>query len=293
MRKIRVIVNPASGQPKPILHTLNKVFRPLGIDWDLALTKDSGDAESFARLAAEAGADVVAAFGGDGTVMEVARGLFGTGVPLAILPGGTANLMSVELGIPKDLQKAVEVAADPESPVRMVDAGLIGQEYFLLRVGVGFDAEKVKAADRELKTKYGILAYSIGGLRALRSTKKAHYRLTLDGKVQELDGLTCLIDNAGNMGVSGFDIIPGISVSDGLLDVIIVEHPSFAALVEKTARTVRTQQAGKSYRHWQAREITVETDPPQLVQVDGEITGETPVSITVSPGLVGVITPAG
>src|SRR5512134_1855301 len=112
---VHVIINPGSGQPKPILHTLNAVFRPRDIEWDISLTRKSGDAERFARQAAENGADIVAAYGGDGTVMEVARGLMGLETPLAIFPGGTANLMAVELGIPKDLAKAVAVAADEDA----------------------------------------------------------------------------------------------------------------------------------------------------------------------------------
>jgi len=86
-RKIRVVANPGSGQPKPVLHTLNSVFRSENVEWDLSLTNESGDAERFAREAVNDNVDVVAAFGGDGTVMEVARGLMGSNVPMAILPG--------------------------------------------------------------------------------------------------------------------------------------------------------------------------------------------------------------
>jgi diacylglycerol kinase (ATP) len=164
-RKIHVVINPASGQPQPILHTLNSVFHPAGIDWDVFITKESGDAERFARRASAAGVDLVAAYGGDGTVMEAARGLFGSQTPLVILPGGTANLMSVELGIPKNLAQAAAIAVDPNSRVRVVDAGLFGGEtHFLLRVGMGFAARKVEIADRDLKDRYGVMAYSIGAL---------------------------------------------------------------------------------------------------------------------------------
>ena len=292
MRKVYVVINPASGQPQPILNTLNSIFRPREVAWEIFLTHESGDAERFARRAALDGADVVAAYGGDGTVMEVARGLLGTHVPLAILPGGTANLMSVELGVPKDLAKAAEIAADPHSKVEKVDAGLIGETYFLLRVGIGFAAEKVKAADRELKDKFGIMAYSIGALKAIKEASAARYRLTLDGESFEAEGLNCLVDNAGNSGVSGFEIIPGIDVRDGLLDVILIEKPSFSNLVGASARAARESTSMKSYRHWQAREIEIETDPPQLVQVDGEIAGETPLSIKVVPGAIEILTPA-
>ena len=167
IKKILVVINPASGKPQPVLHSLNQVFNDAGVEWDISLTKKSGDAERFAREAVNSGVDVVAAYGGDGTVMEAARGLRGSPVPLAILPGGTANLMSVELGIPKDLVKAAQIACDPQSQVQMIDMGMFGDTYFLLRVGMGFAARTVENADRELKDKYGILAYSVAALKAL------------------------------------------------------------------------------------------------------------------------------
>jgi diacylglycerol kinase family enzyme len=107
---IHVVINPASGQDQPILNTLNDVFQVFDVDWGVSVTRKSGDAQRFAETAVAEGADVVAAYGGDGTVMEVAQSLIGSDVPLAILPGGTGNLMSVELGIPKNLAKAAEVA---------------------------------------------------------------------------------------------------------------------------------------------------------------------------------------
>src|ERR1051325_9730109 len=99
LKRIYVVINPAAGQDRPVLAILNRAFRAAELDWDVGVTKVEGDAARLARAAVEAGYDVVAALGGDGTVMEVAGSLAGTEVPLAILPGGTANVMSVELGI--------------------------------------------------------------------------------------------------------------------------------------------------------------------------------------------------
>jgi diacylglycerol kinase (ATP) len=210
---------------------------------------------------------------------------------LAILPGGTANLMSVELGIPKDLEQAAAIACSKESQIRLVDVGLTGDTYFLLRVGLGFAARKVKLADRKLKDKYGIMAYTIAGLKALTQTKIAHYRITLDGRTVEVDGLTCLVDNAGNMGVSGISPGQNISVSDGLLDVILITDPSFSKLVDLGYSLVE-KKAPDSYVHWQAREIEIDCDPPESIQIDGEVAGETPVSIRVIPQALRVLTPA-
>ncbi len=291
-RKIHVIVNPASGQPQPILHTLNSIFYPLGIDWEVFITKQSGDAERYARQAAAAGVDVVAAFGGDGTVMEAARGLFGSETPLAILPGGTANLMSVELGIPKNLAQAAAIAADPKSRMRVVDAGLFGDKtYFLLRVSLGFGARKVEIADRDLKDRYGVLAYSIGALKALTQTQLAHYRLTLDGQSYETQGVTCLVDNAGNIGFAGLGL-KSILVDDGLLDVIVVRDARVKSFIAIGAGIGGAKLNPAYIQHWQAREISIEADPPQPVVIDGELAGQTPVSVRAVPGLLRVLTPA-
>ena len=89
--KVHVVINPSAGQDEPILNVLNHVFHPAGVDWDNSLTHKSGDATRLAAEAAASGVDLVAAYGGDGTQMEVANGLLGTGVPQAILPGGTGN----------------------------------------------------------------------------------------------------------------------------------------------------------------------------------------------------------
>jgi len=288
-RKIHVVINPASGKPQPILHTLNKVFRAAGVDWDISLTKQSGDAERFARQAAENGYAVVAAFGGDGTVMEVSRGLFGTSVPLAILPGGTANLMAVELGIPKNLEQAATIAANPESLLRWIDAGAIGETTFLLRVGTGFPARKVAYADRKMKDRWGLMAYTISAVKALGNSPKAAYRLTIDDREVECETPACQVYNAGNMGTPGVTAAKNIDVSDGLLDILALRETVLAGLLNRGAYSAERASEEELFYHWQARKITIEADPPQPVQVDGEVGWSTPVSVQVIPRAVSVI----
>lgn len=290
--RVHVIINPGSGQPKPILHTLNAVFRPKDIDWDISLTKKSGDAERFARLAAESGANIVAAYGGDGTVMEVARGLMGLETPLAIFPGGTANLMSVELGVPKDLSKAVEIAADEDSRILPIDVGTVKGGYFLLRVGMGFSARKVEYADRKLKDRFGVMAYSLAAVKAVTAKNEANYRLTVDGKVWEIRTRACQVYNAGNMGKAGTAPVPGISVEDGLLDLLVLrEKATFALLTHGVGPAIRHSE--ELFYHWQGRQICIESDPPQPVHIDGEIVGTTPVEIGILPKAIRVLAPRG
>src|SRR4051794_21083613 len=82
--RVHIIINPASGQDRPVLAILNDVFHPSGIDWDVSVTKEAGDGRRYALEALDAGVDAIGVYGGDGTVNEVASALVGTQTPLAI-----------------------------------------------------------------------------------------------------------------------------------------------------------------------------------------------------------------
>lgn len=289
-KKVHIVINPAAGQPKPILNQFNDVLYPAGVDWSVSITLKSGDATRFARQAIAEGAEAIGAYGGDGTVMEVSQAVQGGDIPMAILPGGTANLMSVELGVPKELPKAAQLMVDPDSVVRYVDMGKVGEQPFMLRVGIGIAGEKVKIADRELKDKWGILAYSIAGLKALETVPLANYRITVDGEEYETEAKTCLIDNAGNMGMQRVTAAKSISVSDGLLDVIAVRDARIGSLVAVGKQISGREPKPGDVEHWQGREITIDCDPPQTVQVDGEIWDPTPLSASVLPGVLPILT---
>lgn len=291
IKKVHIVINPAAGQPQPILNQINDILYPAGIEWSVSITLKSGDATRFARQAIAEGAEVIGAYGGDGTVMEVSQAVQGGHVPMAILPGGTANLMSVELGISKKLPEAAQIMIDPDSVVRYVDMGKVGDQPFMLRVGIGIAGEKVKIADRALKDKWGIMAYSIAGLKALETVPMANYRVTVDGEEHEFEGKSCLIDNAGNMGMQNVTASKSISVSDGLLDVILVRDASVGSLIAMGKEMTGREPKPGAVEHWQAREITIECDPPQTVQVDGEVWDPTPLSASVLPAVLPILTP--
>jgi YegS/Rv2252/BmrU family lipid kinase len=290
-KRLCVVVNPAAGQPKPVLHTLNSVCGNAGVDWAIFVTRKSGDAFRFAQEALADGFDVVAAFGGDGTVMEVASALMGGDAPAAILPGGTANVMSTELGIPGDLTQACQLACGQNSTTRRVDMGQAGRRTFMLRVATGLDADHVIGATREMKDRYGELAYTISALRQMTHLQTARYRLTLDGENYEVEGATCRVDNSGNFG-HGLSFSKEISVSDGLLDVTIVRDLGPTSVQSLVSDAVGHRTANSdAFHHWQAREITIEADPPQHVIGDGELWGETPISLKVLPQAVRFVVP--
>ncbi len=155
-KNVHVVINPASGQNQPILNVLNDIFHKAGVEWDVSITHKGGDATRQAKAAVEAGADLVAAYGGDGTQMEVANGLLGTGVPQAILPGGTGNAMAHELHVPLDLQQAAQLIVSSQKR-RAVDLARSGERVYMLRAYTGVPAEA--GASREEKDRLGQLAY--------------------------------------------------------------------------------------------------------------------------------------
>jgi diacylglycerol kinase (ATP) len=287
-KSVYVIINPASGQDKPILGTMNKAFQGAEIEWDVFLTKKAGDAYRFAMEAVAAGIDAVAVYGGDGTVMEVANALSGTNIPLAIFPGGTANVMSVELGIPNDLTAALTLVCQDVGTVRTIDMGRVRDQLFMLRLGIGYWAEITKHAAREAKNQMGNLAYILAAIQQLGRTENARYHLTLDGVQVSEDGVACMIANSGNIGLPGLKFSQTIDVSDGLLDVLVIRAADVGSLLTLAANTLGVTD---NLPHWQAREIELMVDPPQDIECDGEILEPTPVQVSIVPKSLKVIVP--
>ena len=179
-RKIFVVINPAAGKDEPILNICNDVFRSHDIAWEVGITHKYGDARKLARQAADAGYDLVAGYGGDGTQHEIANALVGREILMGVLPGGTGNGFCHELGLPKELRPALEIICTSET-IHQVDVVRLGEEYFIQRLYVGIEPEE--QTSRELKDKYGTLAYAISGYKRLTTLKDIHYRITIDDEV--------------------------------------------------------------------------------------------------------------
>jgi diacylglycerol kinase (ATP) len=289
--RVLAIVNPAAGQEQPILKVLNALFQKYRLDWDISITKTRGDAHRLTRQALRYGVELLIVNGGDGTVMECAAGLVGSDIPLLILPGGTANVMAHELGLPFDLKEGASLAVNPDAAIRPVDMGQMGSTYYMLRAGMGFEAAMVEGADRELKDRLGLLAYWISALQALADPPIARYRLDLDGELHETEGLACIIANSGHIGMRGLLLSPRVDISDGLLDVMVITRADLPALVSLLASVVGGGPEPPVLKHWQVRQARVEADPPRSVQVDGELLAKTPVTIRVVPAAVQVLVP--
>lgn len=288
--RIKVIVNPGAGKPEPVLSILNDTFGAAGWDWDVAVTHKGGDGFKAAREASEQSYDLLGAYGGDGTASEVASALALGGPPMAILPGGTGNALAGDLGIPATLAEAASFVACGEYCIQAVDVGRVGDSRFILRLTMGFEASVVEAATRELKDRFGWLAYAFASVRTLTDPPIARYRLTVDGETAEAQGVACIIANSAATGVLGVDIAEGVDVSDGLLDVIVVESANVAAFASSAADAAEGKDSRTTCR-WRGKRIRVESEPRQAVLSDGEDAGQTPVEALVVPSAVQVAVP--
>lgn len=296
---VQLIVNPAAGQPKPILHTVNRVFREHDINWDIALTRADGDGAKLARQAVADGADLVVSYGGDGTVKDVLNGLMDAAVPLAILHGGTGNALAYELGIPDELDDAVALICT-ENTLRGVDVGKVVCDddpdtsgYFLLRTSIGLQTEVLETASRELKTRYGNLAYVIASVQSLSNPQARGFHFTIDGESVEVEGLTCMVTNSASVGGDiPFSFAPSVDPGDGRLDVFVFDaRLDLDGILTGLRGGSLSDTFDKILQHRHGREIRVEVEPQQTATLDGEVFGKTPLTATIMPGAVQVVVP--
>jgi len=296
-KQVHLVINPASGQPEPVLHHINAVLYDADVDWQVSVTTARHDATELTRQAVEAGADLVVAYGGDGTVKSVLNGLIDTDVPLALLHGGTGNAMAHELKIPAALRQAMELIVG-DHRLRPIDVGKITCDvnpdetgHFILRSSIGLQNHLLEQATPELKERFGNLAYIAAGLRSLTNQQKAIFRLKVDGESVEVEGMTCIVANSASVGGEmSFVFAPDVAPDDGELDVFVL-NSGLDSLV-KMINSSFGANLDDYPNHWRGKEIRVEMDEDNDVTIDGEPFGSTPMTATVVPQAVRVLVPA-
>lgn len=289
-KHVQVVINPAAGNNEPILNTLNDVFKEYDLHWDVSITHKPGDGERLAKAAIDAGADLVAAYGGDGTQGEVARGMANTGVPMAVLPGGTANALAMGLGIPFDLPSAVRTIFT--SRVEPIDLGEANGFTFILRADVGMSTRVAQQANRELKDRFGLLAYVLAGLQAFGQPELIKFSLTIDGEQIEAEGIACIVTNHNELGGLGLKFTPNVSASDGVLDAFVVKDTgSVLAAAANQLALGESDDVPPGLLHWRGKEFLVETEKPQDYSLDGDEHGQTPLTVRVMHHALHVLVP--
>jgi diacylglycerol kinase (ATP) len=296
MPDIVVILNPAAGRgyggksKERLAHLLNKTgkLHPL-MTWELVETHSKGDGIAIARSAVESGAKVVAAAGGDGTCGEVVNGIVGAEACLGIVPLGTGNDMARTLGIGNDIEGAVHTLFEGKS--RAVDLGKLDHTWFINVAGCGFDALVADRVNRGIHYARGTTAYIIGLLQILAAFRAAHFKLDIDGKQFKARGMLCAIANAPSYG-GGMKIAPDAKIDDGYFDIIFLGEVSKYEFIKTFPRVYKgTHLTHPGVKVFRAKELTLGSEPPLPLLVDGEVLGFTPAKFTLYPLALKVMTP--
>jgi diacylglycerol kinase family enzyme len=278
----------------------------------------------LARQAVAAGARLVFAAGGDGTVRACAQALSGTGIPLAIVPLGTANLTARALGIPSRAERALEAGFSGRD--RQIDlaraggdgiqgSGLLGREggdrgpgggdgaadgaadgaggiSFTAMAGIGLDAAVVGTARAPHKRRLGWLAYAAAGLTQLGWTP-CEFTVRLDGGEPVRRRARCVV--VGNVGLlpGGFWLLPEARCDDGRLDVGILAPAGALGWPRVAGRVLtRSRHQDRALERFQARQVTISAGADLPRQIDGEvITPGRTLTVSVCPGALTIRQP--
>lgn len=250
----------------------------------------TGSASHMARRAAEGGADVVAAAGGDGTVGEVVNGLIGSPAALAVLPMGTGNDFARSLGIGNDLNIAAEALAYGNR--RRVDVGKCNDGYFINVAGCGFDAEVAWAVNHGFRRLRGTAAYLAGVLKTLASFRPFELSLQVDGTEYRTKAMLVAVANAQMYG-GGMKVAPNADFADGLFDVVVVRDMSKLAFLRAFPNVFKgTHITHPRVAVYRGRSVRIAADRPVQVLADGEEVGQTPATFDLVERAIDVMVPA-
>ncbi|HEX2303533.1 MAG TPA: YegS/Rv2252/BmrU family lipid kinase [Gaiella sp.] len=240
--------------------------------------------------ALDEGAELVLAWGGDGTVQRCIDVLAGTGTPLAIVPAGTANLLATNLGIPKDIGAAVRIGL--HGTRRTIDVGRLNGERFAVMAGAGLDAAMIRDADAGLKDRVGRIAYVWTGARNVRA-KPFRAKIRVDGTSWFDDSASCiLVGNVGNLfgGIEAFD---DARPDDGMLELGVVTADGLVQWARTMARTAMGTTARSPFVEvTRAREIDVRLSRKVLYELDGGDREKIKsLQVEVEPGAIDICVP--
>lgn len=288
-RRILLIFNPAAGGTRRArFDRIAAALREMSCVLTIAETRGPGDAETLARAASAADYDVVAACGGDGTVNEVINGLADTGLALAVIPLGTANVLAEEIGLSRDPKKIA--AALAEGPIRLVHVGRANGRRFTMMAGIGFDAMVVSGVSLKLKKWIGPLAYVWESLRQAARYGFQSHEVTIDGvSYRPVSMVAC----KGRRYGGPFIAAPGASLAEDKFHIVLMNGRGWFSVVRYGLALVLGRLAsGHDVQLISGREVIVNGNAGHPVQADGDIVATLPLQIAMDPAPVRLVYPA-
>jgi YegS/Rv2252/BmrU family lipid kinase len=295
-----VVINPIAGPGRTrtigaCVDLANSVLSAHQYDADIRITAGPNDAAAFAREAVASNADLVVAWGGDGTVNGAAAAVAGSRVPLAIIPGGSGNGLARDLAIPLTPAEAFAVAAT--GTTRAIDAGDLHGSLFFNVAGIGFDA---RIADRLAMpgARRGLIGYILATLGELRGYQPGTYSIRrafdIDGRSHMADivdhpALFIALANSRQYG-HGAQIAPSALLDDGMMEIVVVEPQSGLSMMRQVPAFFRgTLREGPGLLMRSAAAMDISSAQPISFHVDGEPrTGPNSIALRTRRGILRV-----
>ena len=305
-----LIVNPYATTVSDRLKNLVVYALQGRYEVETVATESQNHATEIGREVRDHGYDVVVAFGGDGTLNEVANGLAGTDVPVSVLPGGSTNVVCRTLGIPNDVVDATEhllALADEWAP-RRVDLGRAGDRHFVFSCGVGIDATVVKRVDAHprLKSRAGPYYYTWAAVSAFyRSYVVNPVQLRVEVGDEAREGVTALAQNSDPFTYFAsrpIRVCEGVDIDDGTLSLAVLKRAAqrdMPTLIPRLFSEKRPAARHRQVEHFEGVTAAAVTSisatkegvaRPFPVQVDGDYIGErTRMDLGVAPGELTIV----
>ena len=299
-REAYLIFNPVAGQGNPDrdLAMIRQILEPQ-VNLHTIFTQPDIDPVEQAKdvivtLQNDDEPGCIIASGGDGTVSAIAGITIETGIPLGIIPRGTANAFAMALGLPTNLKQACETIVAGNT--RMVDAAYCNEIPMVLLAGVGFEAGMVSNANREFKDRFGALAYIFSAAQQFFAQEDFNAKIELDDQVLEFRTGAVTVANAApptSIMAQGFgEVIP----NDGLLDVTIPVSNTLLEDITTSANLLvsalaKSQIEDTNLVCLRTNRLKLTTDPPQTLVVDGEILEANTIEFTCIPNGLTIFSP--
>ncbi len=285
-----MIINPHSGYGghRLMLSDFRAVVRNAGLEIVEYVTKAPDDATRRAREIADS-ASAVLAWGGDGTVNEIATALAGTDVPILACPVGTENLLAKDLQIPANPKKIIELL----HARRVVDCdlGVVNGRHFLLIMGIGFDGEVVRRLAATRIGHISHLSYFWPIWRTFWEHDFPRMKIVADGEEIFDDFGLAFIGNISRYAV-GLRICRDALFDDGYLDLVVFScREQTALMLHATWTLLRRHPLKGNVTYRRVKDVTIETDRPVPSQIDGDVGPSTPLHVSVEPSKVKLIIP--
>ena len=284
-----MVVNAKSRRGQALFRRACTALSDLPYEVDARAVEDPKDLEPTVRELLATKPDLLILGGGDGTISGLVDLMVGHDVMLGVLPLGTANSFARSLGIPLDIEGAVEVIRTGRP--RRIDLGMIDNDYYANCAAMGISPKIAETVPHGLKRVAGRLGYL--GWAAYQFLRFRPFTLIVEqnGERERLRVVEVRISNGPYHG--GTELVESAGVDSGEIVVqAVCGHVKRRLLVNWAASILRSDYRKEKVREFRGREIRINTIPPLPISIDGEVLARTPVTARIAPGIIEVIAPA-